>query len=361
MSIYTKMQTDLFDYTLPEELIAQYPAEQRTNSRMMVMSKETGKCEFKFFNNIVDYLEPNDCIVFNDTKVMSARMYGRKNGFEDGALIEVLLLKIIDERTNRWQCMLRPGKRVKAGIKVRLVSTKNKEFTEQNDCFEILSHNRDEGIYEICFNNSDFEYIEATYGHIPLPPYIKREDEFSDKSRYQTMFAKESGAVAAPTAGLHFTPEILENIKAKGVKAANITLHVGPGTFKPVDVEDVTNHKMHTEEYVISQEAANTINETKKSGGRIIAIGTTSVRTLESCIDDNGELIAQRGSTNIFIYPPYKMKIVDCLLTNFHLPKSTLLMLVSALSDRDKVMNSYELAIENKLRFYSYGDCMLLI
>ena len=355
------MQTELFDYKLPEELIAQYPTEQRTNSRMLVMSKESGHCDFKHFNDIIDYLQPNDCIVFNDTKVMSARMYGRKNGVENGALIEILLLKILNESDNRWQCMLRPGKRVKEGVKVRLVSAKNKQFTAQNDYFEIMKHNKDEGVYEICFNNSDFDYIESTYGHIPLPPYIKREDEFSDKSRYQTMFARESGAVAAPTAGLHFNSEILEKLKEKGVQTANITLHVGPGTFKPVDVEDIQNHKMHTEEYVISEDSASIINDTKAQGGRVFAIGTTSVRTLESCVDENGKLVAQRGSTNIFIYPPYKMKIVDCLLTNFHLPKSTLIMLVSALSDREKVMNAYQKAIENKMRFYSYGDCMLLI
>ncbi|UDQ99134.1 tRNA preQ1(34) S-adenosylmethionine ribosyltransferase-isomerase QueA [Lentisphaerota bacterium WC36G] len=355
------MQTELFDYNLPEELIAQYPAEQRTNSRMLVMKKDTGECDFKHFNDIIEYLKPNDCIVFNDTKVMSARMYGRKNGTIDGALIEVLLLKIIDESSNRWQCMLRPGKRVKEGVKVRLVSADSKEFTTFNDYFEVVKHDKEEGVYEICFNNSDFEYIEETYGHIPLPPYIKREDEFSDKSRYQTMFAKESGAVAAPTAGLHFTPDIIEMLQNKGVKTANITLHVGPGTFKPVDVEDIQNHKMHTEEYVVSEETAKIVNDTKANDGRVFAIGTTSVRTLESCADKDGKLVAQRGSTNIFIYPPYQMKIVDSLLTNFHLPKSTLIMLVSALSDREKVMNAYHKAIENKMRFYSYGDCMLLI
>ena len=351
------MQTKLFDYTLPEELIAQYPADQRTNSRMLVMNKKSGKCDLKYFSDIVDYLSENDCIVFNNTKVMNARMYGRKNGQETGALIEVLLLKALNEQRTRWQCMLRPGKRVKGGTVIYLL---DKEKKLSKDFFTVCDE-KIENTFVIEFSNSNFDFMENKYGHIPLPPYIKREDEMSDKDRYQTIFAKETGAVAAPTAGLHFTPEIMKKIKAKGLKQAEVTLHVGPGTFKPVDAENIKDHKMHTEEYFISEANAKIINKTKQKGGKIIAVGTTCVRTLESVANENGFIQSKRGSTNIFIYPPYQPKVVDILLTNFHLPQSTLLMLVSAFSTRENVLKAYQTAINNKFRFYSYGDCMLLI
>ncbi len=351
------MRTDLFDYHLPDELIAQYPPEHRGESRMLVLDRKTGECELRMFTDIVDYMSPADCMVFNDTRVMSARMYGLKDGRSDGARIEILLMAAVDHTGAKWQCMLKPGKRVKPGTQVRLV-TEEGEFAG-DDWFSVTGHNND-GTFEVEFNSADNFALQARYGHMPLPPYIKRSDSEFDKERYQTVFAKESGAVAAPTAGLHFTDEILGEIARNGVASANVTLHVGPGTFKPVAVDNILDHKMHTERYVVTQESADKINNTKASGGRVLAVGTTSVRTLESCAGDDARVVPGTGATNIFIYPPYQPKVVDMLLTNFHLPKSTLLMLVSAFAGRENVLKAYDLAVREKFRFYSYGDCMLL-
>ncbi|MBN2641327.1 MAG: tRNA preQ1(34) S-adenosylmethionine ribosyltransferase-isomerase QueA [Victivallales bacterium] len=351
------MRTDLFKYDLPEELIAQFPSKDRDASRMLVLDRVSGECELRMFKDIIDYLTPADCMVSNNTRVMSARMYGLKNGNPDGAMIEILLMEARDASNLRWQCMLKPGKRVQPGTEVRLV--KQDGSFGDDDWFRVCEHYPD-GTFEVEFNNPDNFSLQEKYGHMPLPPYIKRSDSEFDQERYQTVFAKESGAVAAPTAGLHFTPEILKKIADKGTRHTHITLHVGAGTFKPVAVENVLDHKMHTERYVLSQDTADMVNSTRVSGGRVLAIGTTSVRVLESCADADGKLSARTGSTDIFIYPPYKPKCVDMLLTNFHLPESTLLMLVSAFAGRENVLKAYELAIREKMRFYSYGDCMLL-
>lgn len=354
------MRTDLFDYQLPEELIAQRPAEKRDRSRMLVLDRATGECEFKDFADIVDYLQAGDLLVSNNTKVMRARLYGRKNGLPDGAHFEALLLNPhpAGEKTSgcRYQAMLKPGKRALPGTFVQLL---DHEGRLQDDAPGFTVAERlDDGTFVVDFNTPDQESLQEKYGHIPLPPYIKRGDEGADFERYQTIFAKISGAVAAPTAGLHFTPEVLAALDAKGVKRAEVTLHVGAGTFKPVSEDIITDHKMHTERFVLSEATADAVNSTRAAGGRVIAVGTTTVRTLESCADEVGLVHARSGATNIFLYPPYKPRAVDMLLTNFHLPKSTLLMLVSCFADREKVLTAYQRAIEEKMRFYSYGDCM---
>jgi S-adenosylmethionine:tRNA ribosyltransferase-isomerase len=359
------MLTDNFDYNLPEELIAQHPPEIRGDSRMLVLHRQTGLCEIKHFNDLPNYLEQGDCLVFNNTRVMSARMYGVKytanaEGATAGAKIEILLISATDSNGQYWQCLLRPGKRVKEGTRIKL-STLNEELeNEENDWFTVQKKN-DDGTFEIKFDSSDVWQLQEKYGHVPLPPYIKREDVDNDHERYQTIFATTSGAVAAPTAGLHFTDETMALLKNKGVINAEVTLHVGPGTFQPVSVEDVENHQMHSEEFMLTEQNAEIINQTHQAGKKVLAVGTTSVRVLESCADFNGNVHAQTASTDIFIYPPYKPKAVDMLLTNFHLPKSTLLMLVSAFASRQMILEAYEIAKQEKFRFYSYGDCMLII
>ncbi len=355
------MNTGLFDYTLPEELIAQRPAERRDQSRMLVLDRATGACELHEFSDVIDFIRPGDLLVSNNTKVMRARLYGLKNGALAGAHFEALLVNPCPagEKTPgcRYQAMLKPGKRALPGTMVKLLDRDGKlnpdapEFT--------VAERLDDGTFVIDFNTPDQDALQAAYGHIPLPPYIKRSDEEGDFERYQTIFAKISGAVAAPTAGLHFTPEVLAALDAKGVKRCEVTLHVGPGTFKPVSEADLTKHKMHTERFVLPQATADLINATRAAGGRILAVGTTTVRTLESCADAAGHVTARSGATDIFLYPPYRPRAVDMLITNFHLPKSTLLMLVSCFADREKVLKAYEFAIANRLRFYSYGDCML--
>ena len=351
------LSTKLFDYDLPDELIAQYPAAKRDASRMLVLDRQTGECEIHPFADIVNYLEAGDGMIFNDTRVMSARMYGIKNGTPGSAHVELLLVSALDETKQTWNALVKPGKRVRPGTRVKLLDKKD-NLPADGDWVEV-QEKCDDGSYVIRFDSDDNDRLQELYGHMPLPPYIKRDDESGDIERYQTIFAREKGAVAAPTAGLHFTPAILQAIKDKGVQEAAVTLHVGPGTFRPVSVDNVLEHKMHTENFSLSSQTADTINNIHKAGHKVLAVGTTTVRVLESCVE-NHQVIPQNGSTDIFLYPPYKPQAVDMLLTNFHLPKSTLLMLVSTFADREMVLNAYEVAKKAKMRFYSYGDCMLL-
>ena len=341
------MNVSDFDYELPEELIAQKPSEKRDESRLLVVNRKTGKIQHEHFYDIVKYLRSTDCLVLNDSKVLPARMYGIKAG--TGAKIEFLLIKRI--RGDIWETMVRPGKRLKPGDRVDFADDFSARMLEIGEGGTRIVEFEYEGIF--------MERLEET-GTMPLPPYIERPAETEDKDRYQTVYAHEEGSVAAPTAGLHFTEELLDRIRAKGVKTAYVTLHVGIGTFRPVKAEKVEDHEMHFEEYEISEQAANIINETKQSGGRIIAVGTTSTRTCESAADENGCIRAGSGSTGIFIYPGYKFKVIDSLITNFHLPKSTLMMLISALYDREKILEVYQEAIREKYRFFSYGDAMFI-
>ena len=340
------MKTDDFDYYLPEELIAQVPLEHREESRLLVMDRDTGKLEDKKFYNIVDYLHKGDVLVLNDTKVMPARLIGEKE--DTGAIIEVLLLKNIDG--NNWECLVKPAKRIH---KDTIVSFGNGLLKAK--CTGV----NDEGIrnFEFIYDGIFYEILDKL-GTMPLPPYITHKLE--DKNRYQTVYAKHEGSAAAPTAGLHFTTELLEKIKAMGVNIARVTLHVGLGTFRPVKVENILDHHMHSEFYVVTQEAADMINNTRKNGGRVIAVGTTSTRTLESVALEDGTIPAKSGWTEIFIYPGYKFKAIDCLITNFHLPESTLVMLVSALAGREHVLHAYEVAVQEKYRFFSFGDAMFI-
>ena len=337
-----------FYYDLPEELIAQDPLADRSSSRLMVLDKKTGRTEHRIFKDIIEYLNPGDCLVINDTKVIPARLIGKKEG--TGAAIEVLLLKRKEDMVNTWEVLVKPGKKAKPGTRINFGNGKLVgeviDIVEEGDR---LIHFSFDGI---------FEEILDELGQMPLPPYITHKLE--DKNRYQTVYAKHEGSAAAPTAGLHFTNELLAEIEAKGVKIARVTLHVGLGTFRPVKVENILDHHMHSEYYEISEEAADTINSVKQSGGRIIAVGTTSTRTLESVADTHGCIKPCRGWTDIFIYPGYEFKAIDCLITNFHLPESTLIMLVSALAGKDNVMAAYMEAVENRYRFFSFGDAMFI-
>ena len=342
------MTTKDFYYDLPPELIAQHPLKDRAGSRLLVLDKETGKIEHKNFRNIIEYLNPGDCLVMNNTRVIPARLYGVKE--DTGGKIEFLLLKRID--LNTWNVILKPGKRARTGARFVFGDglLKAEVIEVRPDGNRIVRFEYD-GVWE--------ELLDKL-GEMPLPPYIK--EKLEDKERYQTVYSKIEGSAAAPTAGLHFTNELLEDIKDKGVKTAYLTLHVGLGTFRPVSVENVEEHVMHTEHYEVSQEAADIINETRKSGGRIIAVGTTSVRTLETVAEDNGTMKAEIGDTSIFIYPGYKFKVTDSIITNFHLPESTLLMLVSAFAGKENIFEAYEhcVAKTEKYRFFSFGDAMLL-
>ena len=340
------MTTKDFYYDLPPELIAQHPLKDRAGSRLLVLDKETGKIEHKNFRNIIEYLNPGDCLVMNNTRVIPARLYGVKE--DTGGKIECLLLKRID--LNTWNVILKPGKRARTGARFVFGDglLKAEVIEVRPDGNRIVRFEYD-GVWE--------ELLDKL-GEMPLPPYIK--EKLEDKERYQTVYSKIEGSAAAPTAGLHFTNELLEDIKDKGVKTAYLTLHVGLGTFRPVSVENVEEHVMHTEHYEVSQEAADIINETRKSGGRIIAVGTTSVRTLETVAEDNGTMKAEIGDTSIFIYPGYKFKVTDSIITNFHLPESTLLMLVSAFAGKENIFEAYEQAVKEKYRFFSFGDAMLL-
>ena len=335
-----------YDYDLPEELIAQDPLEDRSSSRLMVLHKDTGRIEHKIFRDIIDYLNPGDCLVINDTKVIPARLMGIKE--DTGAAIEVLLLK--RNADDVWECLVKPGKKARTGA--RIVFGEGLLVGEIVDVIE-------DGNRMIKFHYEGiFEEILDKLGQMPLPPYITHK--LQDKNRYQTVYAKNEGSAAAPTAGLHFTKELLEKIKEKGVNVVSITLHVGLGTFRPVKVDKIEEHHMHTETFNISKEAADTINRTRAAGGRVIAVGTTSCRTLESAAADDGTIPARSGDTDIFIYPGYKFKAIDCLITNFHLPESTLIMLVSALAGRDNIMNAYETAVKERYRFFSFGDAMFI-
>ncbi len=335
-----------FDYYLPEELIAQDPLEDRSSSRLMVLDKKTGELQHKIFKDILDYLKPGDCLVLNNTKVIPARLFGVKEGTL--AKIEILLLK--RKENDIWETLVKPGKKAKPGTKII--------FGDGLLVGEVIDVVED-GNRLIQFSyDGIFEEILDQLGQMPLPPYITHT--LKDKNRYQTVYAKYDGSAAAPTAGLHFTKELLEEVKAKGVDIAEVTLHVGLGTFRPVKVENVLDHHMHSEFYMVSAEAAEKINATKDRGGRVISVGTTSTRTLESAADENGRLKECSGWTEIFIYPGYKFKVIDCLITNFHLPQSTLVMLVSALAGREHVLAAYEEAVKEKYRFFSFGDAMFI-
>ena len=335
-----------FDYDLPQELIAQDPLEDRSSSRLMVLDKNTGAVEHHVFREITQYLRPGDCLVLNNTKVIPARLFGVKEGTE--AKIEILLLK--RKENDIWEILVKPGKKAKPGTKII--------FGEGLLVGEVIDVVED-GDRLIRFHyDGIFEEILDQLGQMPLPPYITHQ--LKDKNRYQTVYAKHEGSAAAPTAGLHFTPELLDEIRAMGVEIAEVTLHVGLGTFRPVKVENILEHHMHSEYYEVSEEAADTINSVRQSGGRIIAVGTTSTRTLESVADTHGCIKPCRGWTDIFIYPGYEFKAIDCLITNFHLPESTLIMLVSALAGKDNVMAAYREAVENSYRFFSFGDAMFI-
>ncbi|MDD3886846.1 MAG: tRNA preQ1(34) S-adenosylmethionine ribosyltransferase-isomerase QueA [Victivallaceae bacterium] len=353
------LSTALFDYELPPELVAQFPAGKRDGSRMMVLDRVTGECEIHPFGDIRNYLTPGDALIFNDTRVLRGRMFARKGGRIDGAKFEILLVEKVPGSERRWVAMLKPGKRALPGISASLLLDDG-SLNVSGDEFTVLGRN-DDGTFLIEFNTDDSAGLQRRYGHIPLPPYITRKDVSFDSERYQTVYARNEGAVAAPTAGLHFTPEILNDLRAAGVNEAAVTLHVGPGTFKPVSVANAEEHKMHSEVYWLSEETAMLVNRTHGAHKRVLAVGTTTVRVLESCAREDGTVVSNHGRTEIFLYPPRRIRAVDMLLTNFHLPKSTLLMLVSCFCDREKVLRAYQKAIEARMHFYSYGDCMLLI
>ena len=341
------MKTSDFFYDLPEELIAQDPLEDRTASRLLVLNRETGAIEHKIFSDVIDYLNEGDCLVINNTRVIPARLIGEKE--DTGGKVEVLLLK---RRANDvWETLVKPGKKLKPGAKITFGDGRLRA-----EVLEVV----EEGNRLVKFHYEGiFEEILDSLGEMPLPPYITHKLE--DKEMYQTVYAKFDGSAAAPTAGLHFTKELLNKIEEKGIKLASITLHVGLGTFRPVKVDDVNNHHMHTEWYEVNAEAAEIINETKRNGGRVICVGTTSCRTIESVADENGYMKAKTGETDIFIYPGYKFKVMDGLITNFHLPESTLVMLVSAFAGKENVLAAYETAVKERYRFFSFGDAMILI
>lgn len=340
------MKTEDFDYYLPKELIAQTPLEKRDESRLLVMDRETGKLSHEYFYDVINYLNKGDALVINDTKVIPARIIGIKE--ETGAVIELLLLN--PEEKDIWKCLAKPQKRLKEGtiisfgeglLKAKVKAIKEDGITE----------------VELIYDGILMEILEKL-GTMPLPPYI--HEKLEDKDMYQTVYAREYGSAAAPTAGLHFTEKLLKQIEEKGIKIVHITLHVGLGTFRPVSVEDVTKHIMHKEHYIITKEAADTLNEVRKNGGKIYAVGTTSVRTLETNLEKHPKFTAEVGDTSIFIYPGFKFKAIDGLITNFHLPKSTLVMLVSAFSSKENILNAYEEAVKQKYRFFSFGDAMLI-
>ena len=340
------MKTDDFDYNLPEELIAQTPLEKRDSSRLMVLDKKTGKVEHKHFTDIIDYLEKGDTLVLNDTKVLPARLIGEKE--ETKAVIEILLLKNIEN--DDWECLTKPARRIKVGTVVSFGDGLLKA-----KCIKEL----DDGIrhFTLIYDGILYEILDKL-GTMPLPPYI--HEKLTDQSRYQTVYAKEVGSAAAPTAGLHFTKDLLKKIEDKGINICYVTLHVGLGTFRPVSVSDVTKHKMHSEYYHMTKEVAKTLKKTKESHKKIVSVGTTSTRVLETVMTKYGEFRECSGWTDIFIYPGYEFKAVDRLITNFHLPKSTLVMLVSALAGKDNILNAYNIAVKEKYRFFSFGDAMFI-
>ena len=342
------MKLEEFDFYLPEELIAQTPLLKRDTSKLLTINRKENTYEHKVFSDIIDYFNPGDTLVLNNTRVMPARLYGQKK--DTGAAIEVLLLK--NKEHNMWECLVKPAKRIKVGSIVSFG-----DGIMEAECVKVL----DDGFryFEFKYEGIFQERLDEL-GTMPLPPYIK--ERLTDKERYQTVYSKEVGSSAAPTAGLHFTNELLDKIKQKGVNIVYLTLHVGLGTFRPVSVENIEDHDIHSEYYTLDKEAANVINETKKNGGRVFSVGTTSTRTLETIARDNdGEIVPASGWTNIFIYPGFEFKCVDGLITNFHLPKSSLIMLVCAFYNREKVLELYKIAVENKYRFFSFGDAMIII
>lgn len=338
------MKTSDFSYDLPSELIAQHPAQKRDQSRLMLLNKKTGEINHKKFYNIIDYLNNGDVLVLNDTRVMPARIFGHRP--EKDESIEILLL---NHKGDTWETLAKPGKKLKIGTEII--------FSDELKA-EVVDISEDGSRFLKFIYSGIFEEILDRLGEMPLPPYI--QEKLEDKERYQTVYSKEIGSAAAPTAGLHFTKELLKKIEEKGIEICFITLHVGLGTFRPVKVEDVTKHKMHSEFYIIRDDVAQKINKAKDEGRRIVAVGTTSIRTLESASDDKGYVKAKSGWTDIFIYPPYKFKCVDALITNFHLPESTLIMLVSSLSTREIILNAYNVAVKEKYRFFSFGDAMFI-
>lgn len=338
------MKTSDFSYDLPSELIAQHPAQKRDQSRLMLLNKKTGEINHKIFYNIIDYLNNGDVLVLNDTRVMPARIFGHRP--EKDESIEILLL---NHKGDTWETLAKPGKKLKIGTEII--------FSDELKA-EVVDISEDGSRFLKFIYSGIFEEILDRLGEMPLPPYI--QEKLEDKERYQTVYSKEIGSAAAPTAGLHFTKELLKKIEEKGIEICFITLHVGLGTFRPVKVEDVTKHKMHSEFYIIRDDVAQKINKAKDEGRRIVAVGTTSIRTLESAADDKGYVKAKSGWTDIFIYPPYKFKCVDALITNFHLPESTLIMLVSSLSTREIILNAYNVAVKEKYRFFSFGDAMFI-
>ena len=358
------MRVEDFDYNLPEELIAQKPVKERDTCRLMVVDRRTGEISHRHFYDILDYLKPGDCLLMNDSRVIPARLYGVKEG--TGANIEFLLIKRVEAKedndaTETWETMVRPGRRLKIGDRVVFNSEEGHKLVA-----EILDYGED-GTRHVRFDYDGIfmERLEEI-GTMPLPPYIERPGTVEDREDYQTVYANIDGSVAAPTAGLHFTDELLKKAEEKGVRLAYLTLHVGIGTFRPVKVDTVEDHHMHFEEYTVTEETARIVNETILAGGRVVSVGTTSTRTAESAAEFHEEsgkwlLKAGSGSTDIFIYPGYEFKIVDSLITNFHLPKSTLIMLISALYDREKILAAYEEAVKEKYRFFSYGDAMLIL
>mgnify|MGYP002623255815 FL=1 len=340
------MRVSEFNYELPEELIAQDPLEKRSNSRLMVLDKKTGEIIHRHFYDIKEYLRPGDCLVINNTRVIPARLYGARVG--TGGKVEILLLKRISD--NRWECLVKPGKKARPGMEISFG-----DGLLMGTIVDIV----DEGNRIIEFSyDGIFEEILDRLGEMPLPPYITHK--LKDRDRYQTVYAKFDGSAAAPTAGLHFTPELLQEIRDMGVRIAEVTLHVGLGTFRPVKGDEVLDHHMHSEFYQLTQEACDIINDTKANGGRVISVGTTSTRTLESAAEPGRPLVPKSGWTQIFIYPGYEFKVIDGLITNFHLPQSTLIMLVSALAGRERVLNAYEAAVQEKYRFFSFGDAMFI-
>ena len=339
------MKTHDFWYDLPEELIAQTPLERRDGSRLMVLNRETGEIQHKHFYDVIDYLNPGDCLVMNDSRVLPARLMGHR---PTGGVVEVLLLRDLGNKC--WECLCKPGRKMQVG---------NEVIFGDGELTAVVREVREDGnrVVEFRYEGIFLEVLERL-GKMPLPPYIK--EELQDQERYQTVYSKEAGSAAAPTAGLHFTPELLERVQQMGVKVGYVTLHVGLGTFRPVKEEEITDHAMHSEYCVIPQETADLINETKRSGGRVICVGTTSCRTVESQAAEDGTMRACAGWTDIFIYPGYRFKVMDALITNFHLPESTLIMLVSALAGRENVLAAYKEAVEKRYRFFSFGDAMFI-
>ncbi|WP_282926644.1 tRNA preQ1(34) S-adenosylmethionine ribosyltransferase-isomerase QueA [Helcococcus kunzii] len=339
------METKDFDYDLDPSFIAQHPEEKRTESKLMILNRKDNTIEHKHFYDIIDYLNPGDCLVVNNSRVIPARLYGHRKDREE--MIEVFLLKNVEDK--KWECLVKPGKKMKMDTEII--------FSEKLKAKVIGITDEGHRILDMQFDGIFNEILEEI-GNIPLPPYIT--EKLEDKSKYQTVYAKHDGSVAAPTAGLHFTKELLEKIKEKGIKIAYVTLHVGLGTFKPVSDDKIENHKMHSEYYVLDKENSDIINETRKNNGRVIAVGTTSVRTLESIASKYGEIRPDNDWTEIFIYPGYEFKIIDAMITNFHLPKSTLIMLVSSFYDRENILKAYEEAKSNNYRFFSFGDAMFI-